>query len=170
MHIVRGIFCRAIAGVRHVTISAGDARIVVGGASGEEFIFRMLRLEHGRIGFGIFPIFESNFFVVGNDLFNLCAVVPREGQIFAIAFEIIFNVAVGANHGPHFLAGEGCPILALASKASLSAGLVTIRRMVPASWQLAQPIGVVDVRRHFIEGHLVICFHAHSVPQARVVR
>ena len=119
MHIVGGILRRAVTGVWHVTICAGDARIIVSGASREEFIFRMLSFEHGRIGFRIYPIFESNFFIIGKYFFDLCAIVPREGEVFSVALEIIFNVAVRANNGPHFLAGKCFPIFALTFKGFL---------------------------------------------------
>ena len=106
-----------------MTIGTGDTRIVVSGAGCIVFIVRMLCLEHRSASIRIFPIFESRFFIIGKDFFDLCAVVPWESEIFAIAFEIIFDVAVRANNASHFLAGEGCPILALAFKGFLERGV-----------------------------------------------
>ena len=59
------------------------------------------------------PVGELDFFVIVVDIFDVGAVFPGEGQVFAVALEVVFDVAVGAHHRAHLLAGEGAPILAL---------------------------------------------------------
>ncbi len=140
------------------------------GAGSKEFIFRVLGFEHGSICLRINPIFESSFFVVGNYAFNISAIIPGEGQVLAVTFEIILNMAVRTNNRTHFLSGKSLPILALAFKGFFkrrvghdqthSTGFVTV----------GTADRFIDVGRHLIERHGIIGFHAQFSPQARVGR
>ncbi len=111
--IVVGELGRAIPGVGHVTIRAGDARLEVGAVGSEGLIFGVLRFEHRSARIRIFPILEICIVVILDDILDLGPVCPREGQVFAVAFEVILNMAIRADHGAHLLAGERMPILPL---------------------------------------------------------
>ena len=56
VNIVAGIFGGAIPNVRHVTVGAGYARVVMGAAGCVYLIIRMLSLEHGGVGARIDPV------------------------------------------------------------------------------------------------------------------
>ena len=167
--IVRGVLGRPVADVGHVTVRAGDAGVVVCAAGGEHFIFGMLGLEHGGAGFGIFPILEAHVVVVGDDLVDARAVLPWEGQVFLVAGKVIFDMAVGANHGAHFLAGEGGPVLALGFQGVFERGVGDDQAHGPGFVAVGAADGILDVRCHVAEQHGIIGFHAHLLPQSRVV-
>ena len=102
-HPVIGNLQRAFALIGHVTIRAGHAAAGVN-ALVPHFKLRMLRLEDRRAGFFMLVIGEAGVVVVFLDLLNLDAVGPWISEKLLVALEVVFNVALPADEGSHFLA------------------------------------------------------------------
>ena len=79
------------------------------------------------------------------------AFFPGEGQVLAVALEVVFHVAVGADDGAHFLAGEGRPVLALGFERLLQRGVGDDQAHGPGFVAVGAADGVVDVGGHLIE-------------------
>ena len=118
----------------------------------------------------MFPVLETQVGIIRRDIFNKRAVHPREGQVLALAGEVIFDVAVGANHGAHLLAREGTPVLPLGLEGFLQGRVgdhQVHRRCLVA---VCATNGVVELGRHLGEQHFIVGCHAHLSPQPGVIR
>ena len=67
------------------------------------FEFRVLRFEYRRTAGLVRPIFMSNRIIISFDLFDIDSIVPRIGQQFSRALEIVLDVALPTNKRAHFL-------------------------------------------------------------------
>ena len=56
---------------------------------------------------------ETGLIIISLHILNRRTFIPRESQVFAIALEIIFHVALRANQGTHLLLGRFRDVLAL---------------------------------------------------------
>jgi hypothetical protein len=124
-----------------MAVSAGSASFEMRAVGAEQFIIRVLHLDHLRAGFGIFPIREG-FFLIILGIFSIRAPLPMGRSGICHHLKIILHMAVGTHDRAHLLASEIMLSLPCAVSASSRAGLVTTKRIVSASWQLAQPMGL----------------------------
>ena len=96
-----GYFNGTDAFVRHMTIDTSHpgARMNPGRP---HLIFRVLHLNHWGFGNGMFPVFESDFFIILVNAVDAETLVPGEGQVIAGFLEIILHVALGTDINPFF--------------------------------------------------------------------
>src|SRR5262249_55093532 len=96
-------FERALAFVRHMTVGAGHSRTRVDTLI-PQLEIGMLRFEYRGAGVGMRPIFELRLVVVSLNLFDLEPFGPRIDETLFRSLEIIFDMALAADIGAHFLA------------------------------------------------------------------
>ena len=109
-------FDRPFPNVRHVAIRARNPATAMNPLI-PYLKLRVLGFQQTRAVGGMRPVLPPDTVIVLFDLLNLQTVVPRIGQILAVAFEIVFHVTLTADESPHFLTrGQlvrivvGCPI------------------------------------------------------------
>ena len=83
---------------RHVAVDTGHVVLAVN-ARAPGFILRVLRFQHRRFRQGVGPVRESNVVVVFLHVLDFHAVVPRELNGFVFTVEVVFHVALAADHG-----------------------------------------------------------------------
>ena len=96
------VFDTAIHFVRHMAIGTRQTTLCVRSEI-ENFKIRMLCFQHWRTAEFMYPVHMLHFIVVFFNIFYCHPFIPGERQIFAIAFEIIFHMALGASQRTHFL-------------------------------------------------------------------
>lgn len=139
-------------------------------AGGEELVIGMLHLDHRRAILGMRPVSKALLDVIGFDVLDARALVPGESQILALALEVVFDMTVGAYHRAHLLAREGAPVPALFPERFLQrwVGNHQFHRLRVMAVGAAD--GIPDPRAKILEQRLIVGFHAHRIPQARVIR
>jgi len=74
-------------------------------ALGPRLEVRVLGLQHLAVGEGVGPVAEPDLVVVVDRVGDRQPLVPREGQGLAVAGEVVLDVALGADVGPHLVVG-----------------------------------------------------------------
>ena len=93
----------ALPHVGHVAVGAGHARARVH-ALVPHFKFRMAGFDQLRARVGMRPLVDLLLVFDGDDVFDLDAFCPREGQALVGRLEVVRDVALAADVGAHFLA------------------------------------------------------------------
>ena len=96
-------FYRSHALIWHVTVFASNTVAGVH-ALAPHFNLWMLRFQRVCLAVFVHPIFPTHFVVIGFDLLDFQAVLPRIRQQFFGALEVIFDVALCAHKRAHLLA------------------------------------------------------------------
>ena len=107
------VFYTAFPLVRHVAIGTGNTTLSVD-THHRQFVIRMLRLQDRRFAQFMRIIGKAFCIVISFHIFHCETFIPGESQIFTIALEIIFHVALCTNQRAHFLLGRLGDIASLA--------------------------------------------------------
>ena len=167
--VMIGEFHAALVAIRHVAIGARNASLGMNPCA-VGFVIGMLRFEHRSLAERMHPIDVADFIVVGFHLFGGEALVPRKGEIFALAPEVILDVALRADKRAHLLVRGLCDVqpapLPGLGQCRPSDAQVHCLRVVA----ILTAYVVHHLRAEFLPRFLVELGDAHLIHQPRDVR
>ena len=112
--------------VRHMTVRARHASLSVYARLGY-LIARMLRLQYAGAAQLVGIVRKIGLVIISLHILHRKPLVPREGQIFAVPFEIILYVALGTYQRAHFLRSRLADVFSLTLKSFDQSGTADLK-------------------------------------------
>ena len=97
-----GVLHSTLTHVGHVTVSTGDTTLSVDTHT-PEFVVGVLSLEYGSTRELVRVVGVIHLIVVGFDILDREALVMREGEVHAVALEVVLSVALSTDERAHIL-------------------------------------------------------------------